>query len=564
MRGRDLALLLAFGCVAVAGAKQEPTTAQIPLRIVVSDPRGRDVKGLTPADLEITEASRELKIESLSRAISGPRKIGILLDEYHVSDGASVGRARAALLQFARQSLRADDVVFVMKPLDPAGTLVPVKTGEPLRELLAGFAGRKGNYAPLTPLEAELMSTAPPSATRQRAQVVRAAMQALVTVLNRTEPTGPGVPSALLVLSEGFAPEDRGRERLTSLRVVTRAARMSNVAVYVLDPSMETPSASPFTEPWRVLTTQTGGVLTTGAAPLEPALTRIAADLESHYVATIAPTFKEDGAYHPLDIKVKRRDVAVRAPTGYWTPIAAERWTPALRPAMSTYLKTPHISGLIQPWFRMAKAPNGRTQVTFSWAPKATSKPATNVKLSAVTLEGVTLRDAAVAPQSSGANVHTVFETAPGPIQVVMEITDRGGKILDTEVRFIDVPKLDAKDATITAIEVVRTRTLPEFLERQMQADVMPADTRDFDRHDRLIVRVWALGGATESPVVRARLLNTRGQPMRELPALPSVDGIPQFDLPLFPFARGDYHIEIRATAGTSSVSQLITFRLVG
>ena len=38
------------------------------------------------------------------------------------------------------------------------------------------------------------------------------------------------------------------------------------------------------------------------------------------------------------------------------------------------------------------------------------------------------------------------------------------------------------------------------------------------------------------------------------------VDGIPQFDLPLVPFARGDYHIEIRATAGrTSAESQLVT-----
>lgn len=564
MRGRDLALLLAFGCVAVVGARQEPTTAQIPLRIVVSDPRGRDVKGLSAADLEITEASREHKIESLSRVAAGPRKIAILLDEYHVSEGAAVERASAALQQFARQSLRADDVVFVMKPLDPAASLAPVKSRDQLQELFTAFGGRKGKYAPLTPLEAELMSTAAPSAARQRAQVVRAAMQALVIALNRTEPKGSGVPSALLVVSEGFAPEDRGRERLTSLRVVTRAARMSNVAVYVLDPSMETPSASPFTEPWRVLTTQTGGVLTTGAVPLEPALTRIAADLESHYVATIAPTFQEDGAYHPLDIKVKRRDVSVRAPTGYWTPIAAERLTPSLRPPMSTYLKTPHISGLIQPWFRMARAPDGRTQVIFSWAPKPKAKPAANVKVSAVTFEGVKLHDSAVVAQSAGDNARVVFEALPGPIQVAMEITDRGGKVLDTEVRYLEVPKLDARGAMITAVEVVRTSSLPEFLARQTQPDVMPVDTRDFYRQDRLIVRVRALGIGDDSPVIRARLLNTRGQPMRDLDVLPSVDGIPQFDLPLFPFARGDYHIEIRATAGTSSVSQLVTFRLVG
>jgi len=151
----------------------------------------------------------------------------------------------------------------------------------------------------------------------------------------------------------------------------------------------------------------------------------------------------------------------------------------------------------------------------------------------------------------------------PGPIQVALTISDAKGKVLDTEVRYMDVPTLDAKGTLITAIEVLRTRTLREFLERQTQPDVMPADTRNFDRQDRLIVRVRALG-ASESPIVRARLLNTRGQPMRDLSALPDVDGMPQFELQLAPFARGDYHIEIRATAGSSTVSQLVTFRLVG
>ena len=103
-----------------------------------------------------------------------------------------------------------------------------------------------------------------------------------------------------------------------------------------------------------------------------------------------------------------------------------------------------------------------------------------------------------------------------------------------------------------------------EFLERQTQPEVMPAETRDFDRHDRLIVRVRAQTGTEAAPAVSARLLNTRGQPMRELPALPAVDGISQFDLQLAPFARGDYHIEIKATTGSSTVSQIVRFRLVG
>jgi VWFA-related protein len=557
-----VAVLLALGSVAAA-APQEPVTGRVPLRIIATDARGRDVKGLSASDLEITEGAQALEIESLTTG-TGPRKIGILLDEYHVSEGTPSARVSAALLRFIERSVREDDVVFVMKPLDPASTLAPVPGRDALREIVTRFAGRKGDYTPRSAFEAEYMSSAPPSATRQRAQVSRAAMQALVMALTRVEPTGPTVPSALIVMTEGFASEDRGRDRLTTIRMVARAARLSNVAVYVLDPSTEARSASPFNQQWQSLVAQTGGVLTTGAAPLEPALGRLAADLDSHYVATIAPSYREDGAYHPIEVKVKRREVSVRAPAGYWTPIAAERYTAPSRPPMSTYLKTPHISGLIQPWFRVSRAPGGRTEVTFSWAPRRTATlQAADVTFSAVTFEGVHLHQATVRPQGDG-DAAAVFLSAPGAIQVSMEIRDQTGKYLDTEVRYIDVPRLDAAGAMITAVEVLRTRTLREFLERQTQPHVMPSDIRSFYRDDRLIVRVRALARSDDPPSVRARLLNTRGQLIRELVALPPIDGVPQFDLPLAPFPRGDYHIEVRATDGSSTVSQLVSFRLIG
>ena len=562
MRARIVALLLVCGSVAAA-TPQEPTTAQIPIRIVATDAKGRDVKNLTPADLEIREASSPQKIESLVRVRPGPRKIGILLDEYHVADGASVQRATAALLQFVEKFVRPDDVVVVMKPLDPPPSVAPAKTVDELRKRLIEFSGRKGDYAPRTPFEAEYMSTVPPSVTRQRAQVVRAAMQSLVTAMNRAEPSGADVPTAMLLVTEGFASDDRGRERLTSIRIVGRAARLSNIAVYVLDPAPQAPSSSPFNEQWKALAAQTGGLLVSGA-PLDAALARVAADLESQYVATISPTFKEDGAFHAVDVTAKRKDIVVRAATGYWTPIAAERYTGSTRPAMSTYLKTPHISGLIQPWFRMSKAPGGRTQVTFSWVPKGTSKTtAESVTFSAVTFEGVRLHDAAVERQAAETGARTTFETSPGPIQVTMAISDVKGKLLDTEVRYIDIPKLDAKGPMITSVDVLRARTLRDFTQWQTHPDVMPAETRDFDRHDRLIVRVRALG-SSESPAVSVRLLNVRGQRMRELRALPPIDGISQFELLLAPFARGDYQLEVRVSEGTASTARLLTFRVIG
>ena len=550
------------------GVARQPANAPpgVPVRVIVTDTRGRHVTGLSAGDLEISEGGRPQTVQAFASAQKGPRRIAILLDDYHVSAGPSAERAVASLLQFADHQLRPDDIVFLMRPLDPASSIAEVKDRDELRASISKFEGRKENYTPRNEFEAEYLSAAPPTATRQRAQIVRAAMHALSTALSRPGARGPtDAPRAMIVVTEGFAPEDRGRERLASLRTVARAARLANVAVYVVDPSPEPREQPSFGEQWQLLASQTGGVLTMGGGALVPSLAQVSADLDGSYVLTIPPPEREDGAYHRLDIKVKRRDVAVRAPSGYWAPIAAERLTPPVRPAMSTYLKTPHVSGLIQPWFRMTRARPGRTLVTFSWVPKVGRSRGVSVAFSAVTFEGARLSDGEVAAQGATAGAtRAVFDAAPGPLQVSMAIKDVSGKLLDTEVRYIDVPALETPGAMIAAVEVLRTRTLREFLERQLVADIMPADTTDFDRHDRLIVRVRAFSQAGDAPLVSARLLNPLGQPMRELTPLPSIEGVPQFDLPLASYARGDYRIEIRATSGKSTAAQLVLFRLIG
>ena len=448
---RPIALLLVCGVLPLAAQQDGTELAPIPLRLIVTDARGHSVPGLTAADIDITEGTRPQKIESIAFSSKGPRRIALLLDDFHTSAGLNSARARAALLEFLHGNIRPDDVLFVMKPLDPASAIAPVGTPDDLRTVIARFEGRKGNYTPLTPFEAELMSVAPPTAPRQRAQVARAAMQALVTRLAAYD-EGTDARKALIVVSEGFAAEERGgRERMTTVRTVARAARLSNVAVYVLDPSAEPQAPSPFTDQWQTLTAQTGGILTPAGAPLEAALTRIATDLDEHYVVTIPPA-AEDGAFHPLNVTAKRRDLTVRAPSGFWTPIAAERLSPPARPVMSTYLRTPHLTGLIQPWFRMTRAGSGRTQVTFSWIPRGTRVKDPLLEFSAVTFEGVQLYPSTVIPSGTGEAARATFEAAPGAIQVTMAVKDTAGRIVDTEVRYLDVPTLETRSAKISAV----------------------------------------------------------------------------------------------------------------
>jgi VWFA-related protein len=552
-----ISLLAASQSVGTVRFSDEPSS-DIPVRIIVTDLKGKPVAGLSSTDIEIFEGDRQQAVKSFAALRTVPRTFGIFLDEYHVSENAAA-RAIESLIEFVDR-LRPDDVVFVMRPLDQASQLAPVAGRDDLRAAIRKFAGRRGNYAPRDAFEAEYLSAAPPNAERQRAQIIRAAMQALATAMSKTTAS---MPRAMIVVSEGFPQEDRGRERLATLRSVARAARTGNVAVYIVDPSDRASGPSAFGDDWKSVTDVTGGLLSTDGL-VKPALQRVSADLDASYQITIGKPETEDGTYHKLDVRLKRTGVTARAPSGYWAPIAAERMMPPTRPAMSTFLKTPHVSGLIQPWFRMTRADAGRTRVTFSWMSKPGRPAASRVALSAVTFEGKKLGEAEVVSQGTAGAARAEFESVPGPIQVTMGIVGAGGKLLDTEVRYVDVPALDRADALIAAVEVVRTRTLREFLDRQLIADVMPAETKEFDRQDRLIVRVRAFSRGNDSPLVTARLLNPLGQPMRELTPLPSVDGIPQFDLPLASYAKGDYRIEIRATSGNASTSQLLMFRLIG
>ena len=508
-----LAAAVAVTCALLTGATgaRQGVAPRVNVRVIATDAKGRSVP-VTAKDVSVSIGSLTQELLSLTRVTSVPRNIGLLLDEYHLSPGESTERTRAAIREFIARDVRPADAVFVMKPLDAAGGVARSPSREHLEGVIGAFNGRRDDYTPRTAFESEYMSVMPPAATRQRAQVSRAAMQALITALSRHDG-----PRAVIIFTEGFTQEERGRERFISLRTIAHAARSSDVALYVVDPSAAPPAKALLGESWRLMVAETGGFLMEAPGPMAPALARI----------------------------------------------AAERYSVASRPPMASYLKTPQASGAIQASFRMARAPGGQTEVTFSWTPRPRARAASpaTVELSVVTFEGVRLHRARLAPHGSPEDMRTVFTAPPGAVQAEMAIMDAEGKVLGTDVRYVDVPRLDGEAPIITAIELVRARSLPEFQRLQSQPDVLPAETQVFDRHDRLLIRVRLAGG--EDTPIRARLLNRLSRPMKDLPALPDAGGIPQFDLPLAPYASGDYRIEITIGTGATAIRRLVPFRLL-
>jgi len=553
-----IAIVLLLTISLSPGLRGDEPRLPIPVPLVVTDTRGRSIPDLAAADLEITENGSARSISSVQFHGPAPRRIVILLDEYHVSPGAPSDRARASVTSFIARHVRLGDTVSVVRPptrYDPALTDV-ASAGVALEQ----FAGRKGDYTPRGSFEATYMGSAPAFAARQRAQIVRAALESVATSMRADEGA-----KALIVVTEGFEQGEPTRSRTTTLRAIGRAARMSNVPVYILDPSESRPEASALNDAWRTIAVQTGGMLFEAGSPMTGAFTRIAADLGARYVIQFEPSSKEDGAFHGIEVRVKRKDAVVRAPTGYWAPFAASRFAgPTLNRA--EFLRTAHTSGLIQSWLRMEPGPSGRTRVTFAWASTKAGVSTGRINLEAVTFEGKKLHAASMpALRSSTADDpgEVTFDAPPGPIQLSLGIEGVNDALLDTDVQHVNVPRFDARKPVIAAVEFVRPGSPAEFLAMQDDRLAMPTDVREFFRHDRLILRVRAFLGAQPADVT-VRLLNHARKEVLQLPVLPDVGAGSQFDLPFAPYARGEYFLDVRAVSGGVETTQRLSFRLVG
>src|SRR5207247_1003850 len=96
-------------------------------------------------------------------------------------------------------------------------------------------------------------------------------------------------------------------------------------------------------------------------------------------------------------------------------------------------------------------------------------------------------------PQGVGDSVR--FEVPAGRVEVDLTILDAGGKVLDSDVRDIDVPNLASSEKAgpvFVSPEIVRTRTLRDFEMASADPDAAPSPLRTFDRGDRVLIRAYA------------------------------------------------------------------------
>lgn len=561
-------MILLAAALAVTLADANP--APVRIATTVTDRQGRPVAGLSAKDFEIKEDGVVQKIDAVESRKPEPRRLAILLDEFHV-DPADTVRVRDALTDFLNTRLRDGDTALVLKPLDPLSSIRLTADRDALRRAVASFEGRKGVYAPRTPLEAETLGSLPPLVDTGRAQVVLSALRALASQLG----TQPG-RTAILIVTEGFAQQQPRRATARGLpdaRTVERFANRYDVPIYAFDPRHAAVEGDAGATLLGTPVSETGGTLTRGA-DLAGNVARAAGELDGGYTVVYTSAKGSDGRYHPVTVTVARRETDARARAGF-VSLPSEDARRALRALAEAAKPPPRMlkrSPLVRVWSGVTRITGDRANVAVTWEPGTGPaglgrSAATRVVLRATTPDGNVLYEGPLAPVrsgGSGADARAEFTTPAGRVQLDMTVFGITGLVLDKDARDLDVqvPK-DAIPLLLPPV-VIATQSAREFREALANADAAPVATREFRRTERLIIRVPAY--AASGPLqVTAHLLNRVGQTMKDLELVPGdTSGVAQFDLPLASLAPGEYFLHLSVPGPNGPVSQRVGFKITG
>jgi hypothetical protein len=154
------------------------------------------------------------------------------------------------------------------------------------------------------------------------------------------------------------------------------------------------------------------------------------------------------------------------------------------------------------------------------------------------------------------------FSAAPGPVELKLVVENEHGQVVDATTESLTLPDYGRTEVSLSTPKVYRARTAREMMLLRNNLDAPPVATREFNRAERLLIRVDAYAPGGGKPEVTAKLLNRDGHTMADVP-VQAADGKPsQIDLPLASLAPGEYVVELDAKASSGTAQQMIGFRI--
>jgi VWFA-related protein len=597
MRARIAALLVL--CVVAVAAQEPPPPQQPPFRtgtnlvrvdVNVTNKHGEPVKDLAADDFEVKEDGIDQPITSfkylevngeptddLSLPIRSPehaaaeaarddvRVFLLFWDEYHIGQFVPSVRARDQLTSFVLGAFGPTDLVAFMDPLTTLDSIRFTRDRRELANHVHTLQGRRGVYVPPRSALEEGHLHQMRDIESIRAQITTSAIRGALLHLGSLREGR----KTLILISETLGPLREATAKI--LDDLTRTANDTNTAVVTVDPrGLQVGRGAAFRPSDALLSLAYG----TGADPvttndLEGPLRRIVRQTSAYYLLGYdAGNSPMDGRFHQIKVRVKRDGLEVRARAGYWAPrigdiararaaAAAATPPPAVARALAD-LPTANVRRALNLWMGVTPTADNDADVTIAWSPLMAIGGRTADSVDIVATAGSSeVYAGPIEPHGR------TFRAPPGQLTVIVSSRDAAGELIEKETRTLIIPQPGLSTIALSTPMIFRARNPVEL--RAFSAEVMPPvyAARDFERNDRLRVRITLYGTSTDGCVVSARLLGTRGAflstiPIHQAPA----PGVYHVDLAASSISRGDFIISIQAEKGGERVERMVPIRI--
>jgi VWFA-related protein len=580
----------------------------------LDDPRAtRDILSFEDHRIEAARADNRLFV--------------VFLDDYHVRRENGM-RVREQLSAFLAQ-LSPHDLVAIATPFSSVAGLTFSRSHTGLSSHVLNFEGRKYDYTPRNAMEERYQNLPIQQQEQMRNSIVISALSNISeylgtiregrkTIVYVSEGMSGSLPAGVMVTSpQGFGrtqtgPSGNGRDSFSffenssllqeiSSKVFLSASR-NNVAIYTLDPrgltnfeygvgenvtaSEDRRLVQETSDMLRVIADETGGRAIVGRNDPIPALRQMVDDSRTYYLlgytSTEAP---RDGRFHPIQVRVKRNSVDVRARKGYWAYTAEEvaRATAPSKPAAPAEVTdaldelasvaTPGRGRAVAVWLGAVRGVAEQARVTLAW--EAVSAAATASALDAVdrvtivatTLSGKDVFSGTVPKAAAlGKPGGTIsFDAPAGPLRVRFTAENAKGVRIENEEAALDVPDFTGTGPQITVPFLYRGRTARDIQQIRAAENPSPVVMPIFSRTERVLIRFGAYAPAGTTPKVSMRLLNQQGAALANLPSpSPNAGGALESELGLGAFPPGDYLVEIVAESAGEKIKRVIGLRVTG
>jgi len=497
------------------------------------------------------------------------RLFAIFLDDYHISKRPEITLPlREALTKFINQ-LGPNDLVALMEPLTTLYDLKYTRSKSDLLARIRNFEGRYGETFPVKSVieEAQLSQR---NWMELRGGVTLSALKALATQMGGLRDGR----KSILFFSQGPGVRP-GSLNDELMREIDEAASRGNVTIHVIDPRPLGSVGFGGDTVLRRLAADTGGRAIVNTNDPMQQLAGVMADASAYYLVGYAPTRRaNDGKFHEIKVKVKRRGVRVTARRGYWA--ASEKEMTAAAEAAATPVNvglTTALSSLsdsvntraVSIWTGFAKADAKNTRVMFAWEmnqPAPPEKPA-RLEIQPVDETGKETMPAQVIGGAPGElPLMARFDFPGGRQRLRFTSLTASGEVIDRWVQNQVVPDFSKQSLVLSTPKVLRARNMIEFRAIESNPTASPTASTRLAVTDRVLIDV-EYQSVGQTPQIKVDLLNAKGDLLQKLATPPPADGRLRMLLPVASLAQSTYVLRIEATAGDETAQQWMAFRVV-